>query len=215
MENGSRFDVPEHPEELRKRAVEELHLGTDQHILLFVGHQIWHKNLKLVLDTVRSLCDESDDYTMVIVGNGYDQEDVLEYARSLCFPEGKVLFPGRITDRDLLKGVMLASNLFFFPSVYDNAPLVVREAASVGLPSLLVAGSNAAEAVVPNETGFTAAENVDAMKQEIKRIFGTPGLLEKVGKGAQQNIPVSWETIISRVREAYARIIEEYSQKNT
>ena len=89
-------------------------------------------------------------------------------------------FVGRISDREVLQGLYLSADLLFFPSVYDNSPLVVREAASMGVPSLLTVGSNAAEAVRKDISGFTAEENKVAMFREILRIFGTEGLLEKV-----------------------------------
>ena len=209
INNGTHFTVPEHPEALKKEAAETFHLPSDKHILLFVGHQIWQKNLRVVLDTFRLLCNEGNDYCLVIVGNGYHEKQIQDYAASLNLPEGSVLFPGRIVDQKLLSGMLLCGDLFFFPSIYDNAPLVVREAAIMGLPSLLAAGSNAAESVEHNVSGFTAEANAEAMKTEIQRIFSTPGLLEKVGAEARRTIPVSWEDLIPQVYAKYGEIIEK------
>lgn len=210
MKNGTTYTMPEHPEELRKKAAETFSIPTDKKILLFVGHQIWHKNLKLILDTFRLLCDRDDDYRLLIVGDGYDSKEICAYAESLHFPDGFVRFLGRINDRSLLSGMYLLSDLFFFPSVYDTSGLVVREAASLGVPALLTADSNAAEAIVKDVSGFTASENKVAMFREILRIFSTPELLEKVGAGAQKYVATTWEDIIPEVMEQYAQIIEEY-----
>lgn len=210
MDNGTSFKSPDHPDELREKAAKTFGIPDDKRILLFVGHQIWHKNIKLILDTFKMLCDHSGEYRLLIVGDGYDEKEVWKYAESLHFPEGMVRFLGKIMDRDLLSGVYLNSDLFFFPSVYDNSPLVVREAASLGVPSLLTEGSNAAEAVRRNVTGFTAAENKVAMYGEILRIFGTEGLLEKVGEGAKAHVAKPWGEIIPLVQEKYAQIIEQY-----
>jgi glycosyltransferase involved in cell wall biosynthesis len=211
MDNGTTFKAPDNPEELKLKAAKTFGIPEDKKILLFVGHQIWHKNLKLVLDTFKMLCDHSDDYRLLIAGNGYDEKEVRKYAESLHFREGRLRFLGKIMDRDLLSGVYLNADLFFFPSVYDNSPLVVREAASLGVPSLLTEGSNAAEAVKRNVTGFTAAENKVAMYGEILRVFGTEGLLKKVGEGAREHVAKPWEEIIPLVREKYTQIIEQYS----
>ena len=43
---------------------------------------------------------------------------------------------------------------FTFPSLYDNAPMVVREAAVMGTPAVLVAGSDAAEIIHDGANGF-------------------------------------------------------------
>ena len=205
------FKAPDHPEELRQKAAETFGIPADKRILLFVGHQIWHKNIRLVLDTFKMLCDHSDEYRLLIVGNGYDQKEIRRYAESLNYPAGFLRFLGKIADRDLLSGVYLNADLLFFPSVYDNSPLVVREAASLGVPSLLTEGSNAAEAVKRNVTGFTAAENKVAMYGEILRVFSTKGLLDSVGDGARKHVAKPWEEIIPLVQEKYAQIIEKYN----
>lgn len=214
MDNGTTFKMPSNPDELKKRAAAEFSIPQDKKIILFVGHQIWHKNLKLILDTFKMLDENSDDYRLLIVGDGYDQEEIRRYADSLHFGETHVRFLDRIMDRNLLMGIYLNAGLFFFPSVYDNSPLVVREAASLGVPSLLTEGSNAAEAVQKNVSGFIAAENKVAMYREILRIFNTPGLREKVGEGAKRDVAKPWEEIIPLVRAKYAEVIEEYRFKN-
>lgn len=210
MQNGTTYTMPENPDELRKRAAATFSIPTDKKLLLFVGHQIWHKNLKLILDTFRLICDRDDDYRLLIVGDGYDAKEICQYADSLRFPEGFVRFLGRINDRDLLSGMYLLSDLFFFPSVYDTSGLVVKEAASLRVPALLTAESNAAEAIIKDVSGFTAEENKISMFREILRIFSTPGLLDKVSAGAQKYVATTWEDIIPDVMDEYARIIEEY-----
>ncbi len=207
MNNGTNFVPPENPAELRREAMEKYSLPQDKKLLLFVGHQIWQKNLKLVLDTFRLISDKTDDFRLVIVGDGYHQAQICEYAEKLNFKKGDVRFLGRINDRRLLSGVFLCGDLFFFPSVYDNAPLVVREAAAMGLPSLLTVGSNAAECIENGVNGFTADETPEAMCAEIMRLFAVDGLLKTAGENARKTIPVPWETIIDRVYDKYSEII--------
>ena len=81
----------------------------------------------------------------------------------------------------------------------------------MGVPSLLTEGSNSAEAVVPNVSGFTAKENKVAMFREVLRIFGTPGLLEQVSSGARKDVAKTWKEIVPKVQESYAEIIEKYN----
>ncbi len=207
MTNGTNFKAPDNPDELRAQAKAQFALPEEKHTLLFVGHQIWQKNLKLVLDTFRLLCDESDDYRLVIVGKGIAENEVKDYAASLDLSE-RIVFTGGISDRGLLSGVFLNADLFFFPSVYDNTPLVVREAAAMGVPSLLTRGSNAAESVKAGVNGFVADENAEAMKAEITRIFAEPGYVKAIGQKAKETIPIPWEELIPRVYAQYAEIIE-------
>lgn len=207
MTNGTNFKAPENPDELRERAQKEFDLPQGKHTLLFVGHQIWQKNLKLVLDTFRLLCDESDDYRLVIVGKGIAEQEVKDYAASLGLSD-RIVFTGGISDRGLLSGVFLNADLFFFPSVYDNTPLVVREAAAMAIPSLLTKGSNAAESVDPGVNGFVAEEKAEAMRDEIRRVFAEPGYVKAIGRKAKETIPIPWEDLIPRVYDQYAQIID-------
>lgn len=214
MDNGTTYEMPADPDAMRKKAEAAFKIPADKHIMLFVGHQIWHKNLKLILDTFKLLDDHSDDYRLFLVGNGYDAEAIRKYADEQNFKDGHVNFVGRISDREVLQGLYLCADLLFFPSVYDNSPLVVREAASMGVPSLLTVGSNAAEAVRKDISGFTAEENKVAMFREILRIFGTEGLLEKVSEGARREVAKTWKEIVPQVQERYAEIIEKYNFKH-
>lgn len=211
MDNGTTYEMPDDPDKLRAKAGEAFKIPAGKKIILFVGHLIWHKNLKLVLDTFKLLDDHSDDYRLFLVGNGYDGEAIRKYADSLDFKDGHVNFVGKIADREVLKGMYLSADLLFFPSVYDNSPLVVREAASMGVPSLLTEGSNSAEAVIKNKTGFTASENKVAMFREMLSIFGTDGLLESVSEGARQHVAKTWKEIVPKVQDQYAEIIERYN----
>lgn len=214
MDNGSSFRIGEGEREtLAARAAEAFGLETGKKTVLFIGHLIWHKNLRLVLDTMKRLTETGEDYRLLIVGDGYDAEEIRQYAASLAFPEGTVRFLGKIENRDLLAGVILFSDLFFFPSVYDNSPLVLREAASLGLPALLTAGSNAAEAVTKDVNGFTAEESPEAMSAEIRRIFGDEALLRAAGKSAETTVAKSWEQIVAEVEEKYRQVIAEYREK--
>ena len=215
MDNGSSYRIEAgERESLAARAAEKYGLEQGKKTLLFIGHLIWHKNLRLVLDTMKRLTETGEDYRLLIAGDGYDAEEIRQYAASLAFPEGAVRFLGKIEDRDLLAGVILFSDLFFFPSVYDNSPLVLREAASLGVPALLTAGSNAAEAVTKDVNGFTAEESPEAMSAEIRRIFGDEALLRSAGKSAETTVAKTWEQIVAEVEEQYRRVIAEYREKH-
>ncbi|MBQ6499606.1 MAG: glycosyltransferase, partial [Ruminococcus sp.] len=71
MDNGTTYEMPDDPDKLRAKAGEAFKIPAGKKIILFVGHLIWHKNLKLVLDTFKLLDDHSDDYRLFLVGNGY------------------------------------------------------------------------------------------------------------------------------------------------
>ena len=204
MENGVEAMPQGNPIDFKNEAMELYKIPLDKHKLLFVGQQIWHKNIKLVLDTLKVL---PNDYELVVAGTGYDEENIKEYAKEIGISD-RTIFLGKVENRRLLFGLYESCDLFFFPSLYDNAPLVVREAALSSLPSLLVSESNSSEIIEDFYNGFTASNDVESMKNKIIEIFNS-GKLEEVGKNAKNTIPKSWDEIINLVLSKY---IEEFKK---
>ena len=163
------------------------------------------------LDAFRILCDRSDDWFLVMAGSGKDEQEIAKYAAALGLAEKQVLFAGLIQDRDLLKGVYLNADLLFFPSVFDNAPLVLREAAVLGVPTLAAEGSNAAGTIRKNYSGFTAAATPQCMSDEILRIFAEENV-RQIGQNARETIPVSWEKLMPMVLSEYQAVIDKYGK---
>ena len=209
MPNGADPFITSDFEAARAAAMERFSLPTDKKILLFVGQMVWQKNLKLVLDTLANL---DDSYCLLLVGTGYYEKQIRDYARQIGVMD-RCIFTGRISDRETLEGLYLCGELFFFPSMYDNAPLVLREAASAGVPALLVRGSNAAECVTDKENGYVAEESVEAMAARIQEIFENKEEMRAVGLRASQTIPVPWEALAKQVGERYAAVVEQYGRK--
>ena len=210
MPNGTDVSVPDNAQELKEKAASRFQLPQDKHVLLFVGQQIWYKNQRLILDTFRLLCDQSNDWFLVMVGTGKDEQDIERYAASLNLTD-HIRFTGQVKDRNLLSGIYLNADLLFFPSVFDNAPLVLREAAVLGVPTLATEGSNAAGAIRKNVSGFTAAADPQAMYEELIRIF-TEEDVKKIGQNARETIPLSWEKLIPMVLERYQAVIDRYER---
>ena len=212
MPNGTDTSFPDDPQELKARAAEAFRIPRGKHVLLFVGQMIWYKNQRLILDAFRRLCDQSGDWFLVMAGSGKDEQEIGRYAASLNLSD-HTRFIGLISDRDLLRGVYLNADLLFFPSVFDNAPLVLREAAVLGVPTLAVEGSNAAGAIRKNVNGFTAEATPEAMSREIQRIFSEEDI-QKTGQCARETIPLSWEKLMPMVTDRYQTIIEQFRIQN-
>ena len=108
-------------------------------IFLFVGQMNWKKNIRRVLEAVALYAREAP-CRLVMVGQGPNEEDIQQACEELGIAE-RTIRTGHIADRNRLMAIYAAASLLIFPSVYDNAPMVVREAAAVGTPSILMRGS--------------------------------------------------------------------------
>lgn len=209
MRNGGDMDFAGREDELRQRAEKRFGIEENGKTLLFVGNQIWHKNIKLILDTLLLLKPEG--YKLISVGDGYDLADIKKYAEKIGAAEN-VSFEGKVMDRELLAGLYAAGDLLFFPSMYDNAPLVVLEAAAMGTPAMLLEGSNAAGAIKDGANGFVCPGDAAGCAEAIRRAFANREKLKSVGEEAKKSVYLSWRDAISPAREEYARIIEEHGK---
>jgi glycosyltransferase involved in cell wall biosynthesis len=204
MHNGTDFDKSDEMESVRQNARKMLGIDSGKPVFLFVGQMILEKNLPLVIETLGMLRDMN--FTAYFVGQGYaaSQLKLLAERNGIA---SQVHFTGTIHDRDLLKMYYAAADLFLFPSMYDNAPLVVREAAAMQTPSLLLESSTAAEIICDGINGFLTQNNKQAMATKIRTIMSNCDLLHAVGLTAAKSITQSWENIIDTVRWRYEALV--------
>lgn len=200
---GNDFVCNPNLETLRAEKRNELGLTTETPLFLFVGQQIVEKNVPFLLDSLKLL---DFPFRMILVGEGYG----LENFRKQVVANGQqnlISFTGSITDRDELARYYAAADLFLFPSLYDTAGLVIREAAALQTPSLLIEGSMAATAIQDNVNGFLAPHDTSSYALRISQIVGDKSLLHRVASEAEKTLTRSWEDITRDVFDRYQHLI--------
>ena len=214
VENGNDFadmvpssDVMAHKSAVRRR----LNMDDGSLNLLFVGQHIWEKGLRVIIDALEELDRRKVSFRMNFIGMGY----ALEEARDIVAAKGladRVKFLGMITDRSVLADYYAASDLFLFPSYYDNAPLVLREAAAFGTPGILVKGSTASEVISNDSNGFLVdcagpayATLVEWLSHDRDRITAT-------GSNARSTLVRSWSNVVEEVADRYNTLIRIHSR---
>jgi 1,2-diacylglycerol 3-alpha-glucosyltransferase len=210
--NGADFDVPTNLDSLVRETNNNHGLSENDLVFLFVGQMIKQKNIPMIIESLALIKNSGQNFTMFFVGEGKSKDDFKEQVIQLGL-KNHVKFLGKILDRDILKSMFARADLFIFPSVYDNAPVVTREAAAVGTPSIIVKGSNAAEGVVHGENGFLCENSAKNVAESILKIVSDRDALKKAGQKAQETIFRSWEGIVDDiVVPKYLEIIKKYKQ---
>lgn len=212
--NGTDFQPMTNPDTALREANHYLNLMPDELVFLFVGQHIWHKNLRLLLESLHRLKQSNVTFKMVFVGRGAAEDDLKQLVKHLGLEE-QVHFAGMITDRELLRSIFYRSDLFLFPSLYDTGGIVVQEAAAMQCPSVVIANSNAAEQVIDNYNGYLAENDVEKFAQRIHQIISDPVQLAETGKHAQTSICKNWETILDEVAGRYQELIRFYQKSKT
>ena len=203
MDNGSDL-VADYPEKYFVEARQRLGIAPEEFVLLFVGQHVWQKNPQLTIEALSRL--EDVPFKMFFVGNGYAAEEMKAMVSEKGLDD-KVTFVGTITDRAKIVDYYAASDLFVFPSLYDNAPLVVREAAALHTPSVMAIGSTAATILQDGENGFLVENDPDKLAQLLRELIHDPERVHRVGVQASKTIVRSWEDCVEEVIDRYNALL--------
>ncbi|MCR5841919.1 MAG: glycosyltransferase [Bacteroidales bacterium] len=205
MDNGSDL-VADYPEKYFVEARQRLGIAPEEFVLLFVGQHIWEKNPRLIIDSLARIPDVP--FRMFFVGVGYAAEEMkaLVSERGL---DSKVTFVGSITDRAKLTDYYAASDLFLFPSLYDNAPLVVREAAALHSPAVMAKGATASTILEDGVNGFLVENDADKMAALLRELIHDPERVHRVGVQASKTIVRSWEDCVEEVIDRYNSLLRK------
>lgn len=212
VRNGTDMKYPDNAEQLIQKVNDAHNLHNQKNVFIFVGRIAMYKNLPLMANALKILKDKGEDFKMLIVGGGFDEKDFKKLVADLGLND-KVIFVGSVSDRELLQGYYLRSDLFLFPSTFDTSSLVPIEAAAHKLPTLLIEGSYTAENIIDDKNGFLAKETPEDYADKISKIISNPELLKKVGEECHKSVYRSWEMVAQEAKEKYLAIIEEYNAK--
>lgn len=212
VENGNDFYTPTPLiEAMRTEMREELGMLPDETMLLFVGQHTWEKNIGFILDALALIKEQP--FHLFMVGTGYAVREIRHKISALGLHD-RVTLLGNIHDRERLKRIYAASDLFIFPSLYDTCGLVVREAAAMHTPSLMLDGSTAATAITNEVNGFISPNSLKEYAQQIVSLMEHPEILVRVGNKASKTISRSWENVMDEVVLRYKDIQETYKIKH-
>ena len=178
-------------------------------LFLFVGRLMWYKGLHIILDALRALREQGQAFRMVFIGAGGDEKEVRAEVETLRLSD-RCFFTGSIADRETLRAWYSRADLFLFPSTFDTNGLVVREAAASGCPSVLIAGSCAAEGVTDGRNGFLIEENAVSLCAKLTALCVDREAMRRVGENAMRELYLSWEDAVARANERYAVVLDRY-----
>ncbi len=162
------------------------------------------KNLVSLLDAYKQINQQLGDACppLVIVGRkGWNCDDILGYMTEL---QEKVLFPGHVSDEELVALYQSAACLVF-PSLYEGFGLPVVEAMTAGCPVITSTASSLPE--VAGDAGLLIDPlNVDEIATAMQRVLQDRELrAEMTADGRVWAAQFSWEETARMTREVYLR----------
>ena len=203
MPNGATLRTvhPSDVEEVSRRFA----LGNDP-MVLFVGQMDWKKNILTVLEACAEMKKAGTSFRLLLAGQGIDTAAIGQKIHDLNIQDRAEQI-GHIQDASLLDGLYARASVFAFPSLYDAAPMVVREAAVMGTPAVMVRGSTAAEIIRNGENGLLCENDPKDLARVLTDAIRHPEKTQEIGRQAHDTIPVPWEKVMEKAVERYERLV--------
>ena len=184
----------------------------DFDIFNFVGRLSKTKNISTILETLALYKKEHSNFVLFITGEGDEEKFFKDLTKKLGL-ENNVIFTGKVANRGQLISIYTASDIFLFPSVYDNAPLVVREAAACETPCITIKDSGASQNIIDKKNGFICENTPESVCETIKLALADKKQLKIIGEKAKTTIAKPWSVILKDVEKRYEQIIKEHKEK--
>lgn len=156
--------------------------------ILFVGRLEQRKGLELIKKSIPDIFNISDKIELHIAG-----ETTNEIKNCLRLNAGsknnkRLIFHGAI-DHSSLQDIYNSSDIFIFPSVFDNSPNALLEAMASSLPIVASDAPGVNEIIKDNENGLLfETENKDSFLNKLKILIENDGLKARLSKNALSDI---------------------------
>lgn len=178
-------------------------------VFLFVGRLNKLKNILFLADALKLYGIGGREFRMIFVGEGQDGEELRARVEADGLAQ-RVIFAGRVTDRESLAEHYAAADLFLFPSLYDASSLVQIEAASQGTPGVFLRGAATAATVQDGVSGFLSEQNPGAFARRMEEAM-EPETHARVSEGARRELYYTYEDAVRDVMDKYRKALERFS----
>ncbi|MGD2061592.1 MAG: glycosyltransferase family 4 protein [Acidimicrobiia bacterium] len=185
----------------RVAAIDEAGDGPD---VICVSRLVKHKNIPLLLDAIARMASP-ESVELAIVGDGPERAALERYAASLGL--GGVRFRTDVDSEEELFALLKASSVFVLPSLREGFGLAVLEAATCGLPAIVIdhADNAANELAHPD---LVLMEEPAILGAVIGNLLNDPGQWAKYSTASQEmaaSHDLGW--IVNRLVVQYRDVI--------
>jgi UDP-glucose:(heptosyl)LPS alpha-1,3-glucosyltransferase len=179
------------------RAVrDELAIGTDGFLALFVANDFEGKGLRPLLEAVRLLHRDGADVHLVVAGRGAADS----WRREFADLESFVRYVGHRLD---LERWYAAADVFVLPTRFEMSPLAGREALASGLPVLMTDVGGVAAYLRDGRNGFFITTDPADIARKLRLLRDDPGRRAHMAKWSRESVAGDdW----GRIAEAYVRL---------
>lgn len=180
--------------------------GLKQPFILWLGEFLAHKNVEKLVGAYASLSARlRSGYLLVLAGDKGDGWEAARKEAENRKVEGRVLFPGYISDPDL-PALYSAADLFCFPSLYEGFGLPPLEAMACGTPVVCSNTSSLPEVV--GDGGLLVAPRSSSLAAAITEVLTNDNLKQRLSRrGRERAALFSWEKAVAKTLDMYRELV--------
>lgn len=183
---------------------------TDQ-VVLFVGRIGTEKNLGLLIRAFSTVCRHNPRAKLMLCGTGDDIAFFQAQAASSQYAE-RIIFTGQI-EHEKLGAFYANATVLGFPSQTDTQGMAINEAASSGVPVVMV-DRDISEVVIEGVNGLYSKNSTRDFAAKLSRILSDKALRERMSEhGVELASRVSASKQAAKLLRFYEETIERYDAK--
>jgi glycosyltransferase involved in cell wall biosynthesis len=187
---------------------QELGLPLDKKIVLFLSDGGKNNPAKgwFYVESVVKRFNDDNTLFLCLGGKESGRDDV--YNNLLYIP--------RISDKEKLSKYFSASDVFLFPSLADNCPLVILEAMACGIPIVTFDTGGIPELVKHLENGYIAKyKDVEDLTKGVEYIFGLDNeKITNIKNKSRESVTTKYtiDKMVDQYEMLYDKIIKNYKK---
>ncbi len=209
LDYGTDFTYEEENINKDRDYINRLHnIKEDTNVLLYVGRLNKEYNIPMLIESFVNLRQFRQQFKVFFIGDGNYRNDMHKLIEEKNLSKFVTLIR-EVDDREQLKKYYERANLLLYPVPYITTGLVVREAASLECPSLVI--KNIFKMIKDNYNGYTSENNSLLYAQRIISALNDRNKLE-VGVKARITLAKDYEKVVEEIYEHYCEIIRMYKQ---
>ncbi|MBP7070489.1 MAG: glycosyltransferase family 4 protein [Methanothrix sp.] len=182
------------------KMISEIAPAVQQSDLIYVGRLIEHKNIDLLIRSLKHVQSQVPDVKVLIVGDGPEMNNLRSLAKELDLSQS-IRFLGFIEDYNYALSLMKSSRIFVSPSTREGFGMAALEANACGIPVVTVSHDmNAVMDLIGKDTGLICQPNEVELSQAILSLLRQSISGNRCIEAARQ---YDWDAICNRAERIY------------
>lgn len=180
-------------------------------IVLFVGRFTESKGIIYLLEAFQEILTRRDDLKtklkLILVGDGplFNKIESLTQKGHL---RDHVLFTGRLKN---INSIMMISDIFCLPSIYEAFPLVILEAMAAGLPVIATKVGAVPEIISNGQNGVLVnIKDPKTIAEAILFLYEDKSFYEKIERNSVSTAKLfGWDILVKKYLYVFSQAIQE------